>query len=248
MYATPNSGSEFFLSVRKTGLRRNFQERELRPLAQSVAETLRSFLQKFVFTTEAGPNQHPMRVTAYAGESDAIVPPASAHSVFKIIGILPGDHSTIIRPESRDDLRYKSLEHAIREALDGQSQETVNVADDVPTAPPPPQTVDAIRARAEIVRALGRIKEFRDDLARRVILTSYLPEYIYDGVPSQVATNLYLIALVQECERYDAQGKVALLTTIIYGCPEEDPAVAAAVAKIKRWWGVVLPDEDGEDE
>ncbi|MFC5903653.1 esterase/lipase family protein [Streptomyces zhihengii] len=110
MYACPSAGSELALSLRRSGvLRWNPQETQLRPLNADVGEALRTVVNRVVHAKEAGPASRPIPITAFAGEEDGVVRPASAHTVFPDRGVVAGDHSTLIRPTDADDGRYLRL-------------------------------------------------------------------------------------------------------------------------------------------
>ncbi|MFI5833679.1 esterase/lipase family protein [Micromonospora sp. NPDC051300] len=104
MYACPTAGSDLGLTARRALLRANPQERQLRPLNAAVLDAQRAVLHRIVH-----PPGSPTRVVAFAGESDAVVSPASARSVFPDAGVLPGDHFTIVRPDSPEHRSYRVL-------------------------------------------------------------------------------------------------------------------------------------------
>ncbi|MEV0554072.1 alpha/beta fold hydrolase [Streptomyces sp. NPDC050597] len=106
MFACPNNGSELFLLSRRglSLLTRNSQERELRPLQSSVVESQRRVMRGVVQATELSHNGCPIPVVSYAGETDNVVAPASALSVFPDSAVLPGDHFSVIKPNSNGRL------------------------------------------------------------------------------------------------------------------------------------------------
>ncbi|MEU4527202.1 alpha/beta fold hydrolase [Micromonospora ureilytica] len=112
MYACPNGGSDLAPTLRRIFFRRNPQERQLRPLVDAVVDAQRTVLNRIVHAADS-----PVQVRVYAGESDNVVPPASARSVFPLAGVLPGDHSTIIRPDSLQHRSYLVFRHALQSAL-----------------------------------------------------------------------------------------------------------------------------------
>jgi pimeloyl-ACP methyl ester carboxylesterase len=118
LFACPNNGSEFLLSLRRLAIRRHSQERELRPIAESVIETQRKVLADVVYATAADDRRCPIPIACYAGDADNIVTAASAKGVFPIVGVLPGDHSSIIRPDSATHPSYAVLRDGLRAALD----------------------------------------------------------------------------------------------------------------------------------
>lgn len=123
MFACPNSGSEIFLALRRaaaTGFWAHPQERQLRPLDDAVHETQRVVLNRVVHADSVSSDRCPVKVCAYAGNEDNVVTPASARGVFPDTGVLPGDHFSIIRPDSADHLSYRVLKANI-EAVSGTS-------------------------------------------------------------------------------------------------------------------------------
>ncbi|MGW4369541.1 SAVMC3_10250 family protein [Nocardia takedensis] len=119
MFACPNSGSEIFSALRRAARPLWFhpQERQLRPLDAAVAETHRIVVNRIIHAPSASAHEYPIPVRAYAGEEDNVVPPASARGVFPDTGVLPGDHSTIIRPDSAEHRTYRALRADIETVL-----------------------------------------------------------------------------------------------------------------------------------
>ena len=179
LYATPNSGSEFFLSFRKglSGLIRHPQERELWPFLTSLADTQRQFLQSVVYAQGIGSDKSPIPVVAYGGAEDAIVSPASARASFPSGGILPGDHFTIIRPKEASDPRYLVLKNAIVSALTKLSRarpsSEAQLEPDITVTPVPATPVHTAdrpsseTAKTRIAKALFDVNEFRNELDRQ---------------------------------------------------------------------------------
>lgn len=123
MIACPNSGSEFLASLRRLTMRwRNPQERELRPIQESIIETHRAVARGVVNARQRGPHQWPIPLSTYAGLSDNIVPPAVANWTFPLTGVLDGDHFTVIQPPNRDDSRYKALKAEIMAVLEDPAE------------------------------------------------------------------------------------------------------------------------------
>ena len=109
LFACPNTGSDIATWFRKVAIRGNPQERDLRPFVNAVAEAHASVLERIVYG--AAPHGLNIRIPlrAYVGSSDRIVPPASARGAFPDAEVLPGNHSTIIRPPTSTDTRYLAL-------------------------------------------------------------------------------------------------------------------------------------------
>ncbi|MFI7026104.1 alpha/beta fold hydrolase [Micromonospora sp. NPDC049900] len=143
MYACPNAGSDLALPLRRTFLRRHPQEADLRPLRAAVLDAQRVVLRQIVHAP-----QPTIRVKVYAGASDGVVPPASARSVFPDAGVLPGDHFSIIQPDSHEHRSYVVLRRALL-ALDDPASST-GASPDTPapvvhpsSSPPDATTADA---------------------------------------------------------------------------------------------------------
>ncbi|MFE0118800.1 esterase/lipase family protein [[Kitasatospora] papulosa] len=114
MLACPNNGSELLLSLRRNVLGlRHPQEKDLRPLNDQVTATLRTVLRDVVQTPTLSDRTCPIDINVYAGESDRVVPPASAQSVFPKSAALPGDHSTILKVESAEHRTFTTLRRLI---------------------------------------------------------------------------------------------------------------------------------------
>ncbi len=118
LFACPTSGSQLLLLFRRVLPFSKGQERSLRPLNDEVAEALRTVINRVVHASGVTPTQCRIAVTAYAGEIDNVVTPASAQSVFPETGVLPGDHNTVIRPRSANDLIFRALRSDVLKALE----------------------------------------------------------------------------------------------------------------------------------
>jgi predicted alpha/beta hydrolase family esterase len=122
LLACPNNGSEFLLVTRKlVAFWRNRQERELRPITDSVVEAQRRVLNNIVHADGASSDRCPIPFAVYAGESDNIVTPASAGSVFPRVGALPGDHSSILRADSTEHRTFTTVKANLQLALSESS-------------------------------------------------------------------------------------------------------------------------------
>lgn len=124
MFACPNSGSEIFLIARRGAMFwRHAQERELRPINDSVTDAQQIVLSRIVNAHSVGTGECPIPILAFAGESDNIVTPASARSVFPDTGVLPGDHFSIIRPDSANHRSYTTLKKNLLTALSSRASD-----------------------------------------------------------------------------------------------------------------------------
>ncbi|MFI8876915.1 esterase/lipase family protein [Streptomyces sp. NPDC055243] len=121
LFACPNSGSELLLTLRRGLLPRHPQERELRPLNMAVAEAQRTVLNRVVHAQQVAADTCPIPVRVYAGEEDGVVTSVSARSVFPQADVLPGDHFTIVRPDSTAHRSFSTLR---RDLLDARHDAT----------------------------------------------------------------------------------------------------------------------------
>lgn len=111
LIACPNEGSGVFLLPRRLAgtLWHNAQERRLRPLDEEIADVHQQVIRDIARATEISARTCPIEIVAYAAEEDGIVLPPSAYGGFLHTGVLPGNHSTVIRPNSRDAQGYLDL-------------------------------------------------------------------------------------------------------------------------------------------
>ncbi|MBQ0901301.1 hypothetical protein [Micromonospora sp. U21] len=133
MYACPHAGSDLGLTPRRLFMRNHPQERELRPLNAAVLDAQRVVLHRIVHAPDS-----PTRVLVYAGESDRVVTPASARSVFPDAGVLPGDHFSIVRPDSPAHRSFVVFRQALLAML-----ASIPAAGPAPTSVPAPCRPDA---------------------------------------------------------------------------------------------------------
>lgn len=127
MLACPNSGSELFLSLRRSVLGSGHpQESQLRPLSEQVTRTLRTVMRDVVNAPAVSERACPIPFSVYAGESDGVVTPASAQSVFPDAAALPGDHAGILKATAADHRTFTTLRRLL-------------LAAGTPDRPPAPQ-------------------------------------------------------------------------------------------------------------
>ncbi|WP_189383069.1 alpha/beta hydrolase [Streptosporangium nondiastaticum] len=114
MFSCPNTGSGFFLTVRKAlALWRHSQERQLRPFDRAVTEAQRSVLTGVVHARRHGDQECPITVQAYGGSMDNIVPAVVARGVFPEGGVIPGDHFSIVQPVDHRAASYLTVRAAL---------------------------------------------------------------------------------------------------------------------------------------
>lgn len=136
MLACPNNGSELLLSLRRNVLGPgHHQEKDLRPLNDQVTATLRTILRDVVHATAVTDRTCPIDFRVYAGESDRVVPAASAQSVFPDTAALPGDHSTILKADSAGHRTFTTLRRLILTLPKGADARPPSTAQALPPDP-----------------------------------------------------------------------------------------------------------------
>lgn len=120
MFACPNTGSELLWTLRKFALRAHPQGRDLRSLSARVNKAHEVIINKVIHATGTSSHECHIPIWAYAGDEDAVVDLVSAHSVLPRgqTGVLPGDHFTIIRPDSPTHSAYITLKRKLKAVLD----------------------------------------------------------------------------------------------------------------------------------
>ncbi|WP_327096996.1 alpha/beta fold hydrolase [Nocardia vinacea] len=255
MFATPNSGSEYLLPLRKRW-RRNPQEIELRPLNQKIIDTQAAILQQVVYAQEFTATTAPIPVEVFAGMSDRVVPPQSAKSVFPYGGDLPGDHSSIVVPRSVEDLVYVIIKARLLRAIqesqptasevtsDGQVAQLDEVIDRglraQRTAP-----ASGFRLSEDAVKVITAALDGIDDLvdpATREQFVKSMPRYI-QGRQGFGGSNskLQLAALVRHCATFEEAGRQALTASLEFYFVN-DPAGLRALAVIDECWPEAAED------
>lgn len=115
LFACPNDGSGFGLLGRRLWWQRHPQEEELRPYAEQVKDAQRVVISQVVHATAVGTSTCPIPFWVYGGTEDNVVQRASAQGTFPSVSMLPGDHSTIIRPSAHSAMSYAALRHHLTE-------------------------------------------------------------------------------------------------------------------------------------
>ena len=112
MLACPSSGSEYLSSLRRAlGYHHSPQARSLETLDKQVADAQRTVLQRVVYATGVDDLQCRIPFHVYAGDSDQIVPAASAQATFPRAGVLPGDHFSILGPGAPGNATAETVKH-----------------------------------------------------------------------------------------------------------------------------------------
>jgi pimeloyl-ACP methyl ester carboxylesterase len=155
MLACPNSGSEYLSSLRRVlGYDHSPQARSLETLDKQVADAQRTVLQRVVYATGVDDLHCRIPFHVYAGDSDPIVPAASAQAAFPRASVLPGDHFSILDPGAAGNTTAETVKHyLLTDLAAGQvssSRGQVAAITYIPFTPPVEQVLDAASARAEL--------------------------------------------------------------------------------------------------
>jgi pimeloyl-ACP methyl ester carboxylesterase len=119
LIAPPLQGSTLVSGVRKLISRYvdNPQERQLRVLNPDMSTIMAHIQEQIVAATEPDKATYPVPIRLFYGQSDGIVPEASARGGFTKATPLPGDHSSVIRPSNASDRRYTAIAEALLEPV-----------------------------------------------------------------------------------------------------------------------------------
>lgn len=219
MFACPNAGSQIFALARRAVFgRRNPQERELRPLEEAITDTQRTVLTRVVNATDVAPDHCRIQIYAYAGESDGVVTPASARSVFPDVGVLPGDHFSIIEPDSHQHRSYAVLKrHLLQPSWDERVPQ--------PRISSPDPTVSPADRNQVLVDGLLRVQGMTDPQFRSQ-LYDLLPDVIVNSLPRTGNPRLELFALVRSFDRFGHLGPWRELARALAAlAPEQQPVL-----------------------
>ncbi len=132
MYACPNAGSDFFGSLRRLlgVFWKNAQVKQLEVFSRDVMETERHIATHVVNAGENGNWQWRLPVYSYGAASDRVVRARVARGNFTDGAVLPGDHFSVVRPDSRGHESYRVLRKHLLEAARALP---------LPAAPVPPK-------------------------------------------------------------------------------------------------------------
>ncbi|MER5210243.1 alpha/beta fold hydrolase [Streptomyces sp. NPDC002838] len=124
MYGRPNSGSGFFLFLRKFLWFWNHpQERELRPISnRHVQEARARVIKSVVHARTVSETECPIPIYAYGGATDNVVLAVDAKTGFTDGGVVEGDHFTIVEPANRKAQSYHVLKAAIEGAAESSQE------------------------------------------------------------------------------------------------------------------------------
>ncbi|MFI7666613.1 alpha/beta fold hydrolase [Nocardia sp. NPDC049526] len=166
MFSCPNEGSLLLYSARKwvsiVPMLRNRQERALRPINRQITANRKEVLNRIVHAEDPA-----MRIPMwlFAAESDGVVSPQSARSVFpdRFVGALPGDHFSIIRPDSVRHRSYLTLKNRVAYAITDHQRRRTPDGDQQQRPPPRAGVIDTLRP--DLDTFVGRDNEVQQILA-----------------------------------------------------------------------------------
>jgi pimeloyl-ACP methyl ester carboxylesterase len=119
LIATPNLGSTLLSPARKfvSLFFTNPQERALRVFNKEIATITNRIAERLVGAAEREPGRWPVPVQAFYGDQDRIVTEPSARGPFDLenTASIPGDHFSVIRPQTAEDPQYRILADALLE-------------------------------------------------------------------------------------------------------------------------------------
>ncbi|WP_250007946.1 alpha/beta fold hydrolase [Actinoplanes sp. M2I2] len=222
LFACPNSGSELALLLRRGLLGWHSQERDLRPLNRDITEAHRVVLNQIIHATSASDGACPIRIIAYAGESDGVVTPTSAKSVFPEVGVLPGDHFSIIKPDSTSHRSYAALKRNLMEARSAEVPERAPRPGAPPGIPAARPAADLYRVLVDGLLAVPRMTEpaFRDQIY------DLLPPVIIHQMRRDNAARIELFSLLRSFEHYRHLAPWDSLAMALETLVPDHPAVA----------------------
>ncbi|MFH9263728.1 esterase/lipase family protein [Streptomyces sp. NPDC017546] len=257
LFACPNNGSQLALSLRRGLLSRNPQERRLRPLDQQIADTQRIVLRDIVNVREVTDRSCPIPFSVYAGETDNVVPPASALGTFPDTAVLPGDHSGIVRsPRAYSTLRRLLLTGAEAPSAVGPPTGAAAEPAPAPAAPAtagsvtigPGSTPGPVEAAPEsppsafpdtidIVRVAEQVSDMDDpDFRRRVIglVRGALEPEAGFSPAFRAHPRDHLLEIVERCQTHRLRAAALAAFRDAIGVLRPDDAATAALGAMIR--------------
>lgn len=234
LFACPNSGSDLALLLRRGAFFwRHPQERELRPLNQAIAQAHRAVINQVVHASSLSATTCPIGIVAYAGESDAVVTPVSARSVLPDVGVLPGDHFSIIRPSSSADRVYTTLKlHLLEASSVPAPQPSPERKQPTPESPPTPQPASSrtsAQRHGELVDKLLAVPRMSEPAFREQLYDA-LPPVIVHQLRRDNAARVELFALVRSFGHYSHLAPWSALAAALEELVPDQPAVTDVVA------------------
>ncbi|AXX29910.1 alpha/beta fold hydrolase [Actinosynnema pretiosum subsp. pretiosum] len=168
LFACPNSGSQFALSLRRKTrwFHRNPQEGQLEPFNRAVLDSQSTVLKGIVHATDNTDRTWRVPIAAYGGLSDNIVPATTVTYLFPKHGVVDGDHFSIVQPQDSRSPSYQAVRRTLTKVLSEEHAPAVTAPEAVVAAPERRRTAVSVRPphRARSSRMVGR-----DDLMAGLI-------------------------------------------------------------------------------
>lgn len=115
LIATPNRGSITLETARDLFSRfiNNPQDECLRVFSPEIDEVTRIIEERVIAATTRDDHQWPIPFHVFWGNSDNVVPQASARASFEVANPLSGDHFSVLKPDTLEDDRYQKIADAL---------------------------------------------------------------------------------------------------------------------------------------
>lgn len=219
------------------------------PNLNDVADTHRIVVNQVVHATAVTGSTCPIRIAAYAGDTDAVVTPASARSVFPEVGVLPGDHRSLVRPDSPRHPSYIVLKHHLEASLTEsppspaapETEITPSPGGDRMTLPSPLRP--NLRLRSELVDRLLAVPRMSEPSFRERLYT-LLPDEIITQLARDPAARIELFSLLGSFSHYPDLTPWESLATALSTLAPGQVQVDAVVSLLQRS-GLIRPAPAG---
>jgi pimeloyl-ACP methyl ester carboxylesterase len=163
MLACPNEGSEYLSSIRAVaGFGRHPQAKALHVLNTDVSEARRIVLRQIINADRIDERHCQIPFYVYSGDSDNVVRRASAQSTFPNVGVLPGDHFSILDPEAPGSLTFNVLKRHLLASI-GLPSASRNVASAHTSAGHLPAVIKGNSAPVQAPESMGVAERAGDD-------------------------------------------------------------------------------------
>jgi hypothetical protein len=175
LLACPNEGSEYLASIRAvTGFNRHPQAGQVTVLERDVGEARRIVLRQIVNARSVDERQCRIPFHAYSGRTDNIVRRQSALTVFPDAEVLPGNHFSILDPESPGSLTVETIKRHILDAVASGTALQASSDRTAPSAAPrAAESAEEDVSRNEVVNVPrsddGRFLKVRIDDCKRLV-------------------------------------------------------------------------------
>lgn len=220
LFATPNAGSNFARKLRKDLLGSSHpQERDLDTLSEEIRDTHAAVIRDVVNAKRPEGGKCPIAFDVFAGTEDNIVVRASAQGTFPSVGALPGDHFSIIKPNSPAHRSYTALRRILLE-----------VASD---SDPPLQSPVRVEADRQMRSLLHTSQATPSDIVVSELRTDFHGtewENVYHDVLEQQSSDT--VSVVDRSFYPGAQVDVVISVRLAESVIEDSPPARKAILEI----------------